>query len=124
MKAFLEGRWVRSKEGANHLKNFTEATHPHILEGNVFLAFNAISPFEHSVSNDFVKKLVSSGIKSGASFKWLTVMGKANTFLTHWSNFNHEYAMIKNQNRSFNNFEWTHLGAREHPASKLNKPLV
>lgn len=125
MKVFLESRWVRSKEGANHLKNFTEATHPHILEGNVFLAYNAISPFEHSVSNDGVKKLVSSGIKSGASFKWLTIMGRKNTFLTHWSNFNREYAMIKNQSTSYNNFKWDHLRVGERlDSSRLSKPLV
>jgi hypothetical protein len=124
MQTFLEGNWVRSKEGANHLKNFTEATQPHTLEGNVYLAYNAISPFEHSVSNQGIKRFVSSFVKSGASIKWLTTMGDKNKKLTHWKNFNFEFDMISNQDKSFNNFRWDDLAVSEKPADKLDKPLV
>jgi hypothetical protein len=124
MKTFLEGDWVRSKEGANHLKNFTEATQPHTLEGNVYLAYNAISPFEHSVSNQGIKRFVSSFVKSGASIKWLNTMGDTHKKLTHWKNFNFEFDMISNQDKSFNNFYWDDLAVNEKPADKLDKPLV
>ena len=106
MKTFLEAKWVRSKDGSNNFKHFTEATTPRSIDGNVYLAFNAISPFEHSVSNDGVKRAVSSGLKTGANINWLRMMGDKNRFITHWSNFNKEYDLINKQITGFNNYTW------------------
>lgn len=124
MRMLLEGKWVRSREGANNFKHFTEATTPHTIEGSMYLAFNAISPFEHSVSNDGVKRAVSSGLKTGASIKWLGMMGHKNRFITHWENFNNEYRLINEQRTDFNNFSWRVLKKGESIADGANIPVV
>ena len=122
MKLLLEGEWVRSKDGANSLKNYSQATPPHMLEGNVYLAYNAISPFEHSISNEGIKRLVSSSFKSGANIKWLKTMGgkKGRNFITHWNNFNREYSMITSQDTSFNQYHWSYLRRHDNIVEKTS----
>ena len=124
MKTFLEGKWVRSKDGSNNFKHFTEATTPHSIDGNVYLAFNAISPFEHSVSNDGVKRAVSSALKTGANINWLRMMGDKNRFITHWSNFNKEYDLINKQITGFNNYTWRILKKGEALSNAEGIPVV
>lgn len=124
MKTFLEGKWVRSKDGSNNFKHFTEATTPHSIDGNVYLAFNAISPFEHSVSNDGVKRAVSSALKTGANINWLRMMGDKNRFITHWSNFNKEYDLINKQITGFNNYTWRILKKGEPLSNAGGIPVV
>lgn len=119
LKIFLQRQWVRSKEGANNLKHFSEATFPHMAEGNVYLAFNAISPFEHGLTNEGVKRAVSSGLKSGADIDWLNMMGK-NPHISHWDNFQHEYKMITSQDTLFDNYPWSTLERKQN----LNKKLA
>ena len=107
MRELFSGSLIKNKEGANNLTIYSQATHPNTLEGGVFLGFNAISPFEYNVSRTGLKRAISSSFKSGVPIKWLELMGKdEDNHLTHWQNFNTEYQMINNQDRSFNNFNW------------------
>jgi hypothetical protein len=126
LKRYLKRNWIRPADGANNLVHASEATFPHMLEGNVFLAFNAISPFEHSVSNQWVKRVVSSFMKSGAPFPWLNRLG-GEDHITHWDNFNYEYNMITTQDSTFNNFHYHTLRRQEDTtvhALLEDKPLV
>lgn len=124
LRTYLMGNWVRPAEGANNLKHFTEATFPHSLEGNVYLAYNAISPFEHGLTNEGVKRVVSSAMKSGADIDWLRMLGK-DDHITHWQNFLAEYKMITGQSRKFNNYEWQTFQNRDNVEDLLKKgPVV
>jgi|GEM_PF-3950204 len=124
MKLLLEQKWVKSTEGANNLKKYSQATNPHLLDGQVYLAFNAISPFEHSISNQGIKRTISSYFKSGVPLKWLQIMGgKGGPKITHWDNFNREYQMITQQDTTFNKFRWTWLKSGNKIAEN-SKPLV
>lgn len=129
MQLLLEGEWVTSTDGANNLKRYSQATQPHMLEGNVYLAYNAISPFEHSISNEGIKRLISSSFKSGVNIKWLKTMGgkKGRNFITHWDNFNREYHMITGQDTLFNHYQWSYLRRHDNIEQKTqprSKPLV
>jgi len=109
-RILLEGKWVMSQDGANNLKHFSEATFPHLRDGQVYLGYNAISPFEHSVSNEGIKRALSSSFKTGAPIAWLQTMGfKGGKHFSHWKNFTKEYDMITHQNQRGNNFRWTYL---------------
>ncbi|MBL0744124.1 hypothetical protein [Chryseolinea lacunae] len=123
LRIFLERQWVRSKDGANNLKHFSEATFPHMAEGNVYLAFNAISPFEHGLANEGVKRAVSSGLKSGADIDWLNMMGK-DPHISHWANFQHEYKMITSQDTLFDNYHWSTLERKQNLNRKLARSAV
>lgn len=100
--------FVRPPKGSssNYLTHFTQATHPHMKQGRVGLAFNAISPFEHSVSNTPGKRRVSNALVTGAPLQWLRRIGWRKDTLTHWANFNLEYATLAGQKRDFNDFYW------------------
>ncbi len=104
MTTLLDQHWVRSKGGSNKLTQYTQATFPHVKEGKVYLAFNAMSAFEHNVSNTPTRRFVNNFMVTGAPLKWLKRLGK-NDHITHWQNFNLEYNMIKNQRRNVNNYE-------------------
>ena len=56
MRELFSGGLIKSKEGANNLKHHSQATHPNTAEGNVFLGFNAISPFEYNVSKNRIEE--------------------------------------------------------------------
>lgn len=119
----LQRKWIRPRPFThnNGLRHFSQATLPHMQQGKVYLAFNSISPFEYSISNDNGKRIVSSIFKSGANVKWLkqigtpTELNKGKTKkkdriywpkFSHWENFNAEYKFIAAQERHYNNYDW------------------
>lgn len=108
MKTLLHTQWVRpkSKFAVNHLKQYTQATHPHLVEGGVYLAYNAISPFEHNVSNTSKKRFANTTFVTKANKRWLRRIGWKDDTLTHWQNFNHEYAMITSQQGFYDHAGW------------------
>lgn len=125
MRLLLQGYWVKSKDGANNLKHYSEATIPHTKEGRVFLGFNSISPFEHSFSMEGIKRKISSAFKSGVPLKWLERMGKdKDNYISHWENFNAEYNMITSQDNHYNKFDWEYLKRGQAVDTKLSKPLI
>ena len=111
METLLNQKWVRPKGKSNSLKAYTQATNPHIKEGSVYLAFNAITPFEHGLANDGKKRFVSTNLKSGAPKKWLRRIGhkKDKLAISHWDNFLSEHRLIANQDTTLNNFRWKFL---------------
>lgn len=113
LEILLDGKWVRPKSSNNKLGHYTQATHPHIKDGKVFLAFNAISPFEHNLNNGAGKRIASNLFKSGASTKWLSRIGAKNKDsefgLTHWENFLREFELLKTQDQEHNSFNWRFL---------------
>ncbi|HZV70801.1 MAG TPA: hypothetical protein VFG10_14700 [Saprospiraceae bacterium] len=97
------------KPGSNKLTQYTQATFPHLLEGNVQLAYDAISPFEQATSRTFRNRLAGNLVVTGAAWPWMNKLGQKNNPgnpLTHWKNFNLEYQRITHQDTSFNNFHW------------------
>src|SRR5690606_21064442 len=125
LRLFLGREWVWPAEGANNFKHFSEATFPHMVEGNIYLAFNAISPFEYGVCDDGVKRTVNAAIKSGAPIDWLKVIGGKDDGVTHWEKFNREYQMITAQKTFSNNFEWSYLKIKDNRNEHLmDVPLV
>lgn len=106
LKTLIEQQWIKPKSGANKLTHFTQATHPHIKEGNVYLAFNCFSPFEHTVANKWSKRNANSLLITGASMKWLKKIGWINGRMTHWENFKQEYETISNQSKGGHGFGW------------------
>lgn len=106
--SLIHNKFVRPPKGSssNYLTHYTQATNPHMKQGQVGLAFNAISPFEHSVSNTGGKRMVSNALVTGAPLNWLRRIGWKKHPLTHWENFNLEYATIRDQSRDINNFHW------------------
>jgi hypothetical protein len=123
-RILLNGDWVKSKDGANNLKHFSEATFPHMREGNVFIGFNAISPFEHSVSDVWIKRFLSSAFKSGNHIEWLKTMGNKEKRFSHWENFRREYEMITSQRQNMNNFQWSYLKTGEDLEKHLQHPVI
>lgn len=118
LKTLYEGKWIKPKKESigNGLFNYSQATLPHLKDGNVKLAFNAISPFEYNLANDPKKRLVSKIFKSHASLNWLrTIGGSYNNkfYLTHWQNFLNEKALMQNQKPVLNNFGWQFLKSGE-----------
>ncbi|MDH3649150.1 MAG: hypothetical protein OEQ53_05665 [Saprospiraceae bacterium] len=109
METLLEGKYVRPIKATNNMRDFTQATHPHIREGKVYLAFNAISPFEHNLSDTKAKRLISSGFKSGAHPNWLKKLGGKGGRFTHWRNFLSEYNLMRAQYNRNNHFPWRFL---------------
>lgn len=111
IKATIADIYQKSTSGTNKLTQFTQATNRHLFEGNVKLAFNAFSPFEHNVSNTFGKRVANSWFVTGAKFEWLRMIGRKNHHLSHWENFNNEYVMINKQILP-KDFIWRHFNNR------------
>lgn len=128
-KSILTGRVIAAK-GNNKLSHFSQATLPHLLEGQVKLAYNSISPFEARTSSTPQLRLIGSKIKSGTKAKWTRRlgMGKAKTNpypLTHWENFQLELAMLRKQKKSSPAVAWRSvqtakdLSKEDHEAQNL-----
>ncbi len=109
MHTLLDHRWMYASGGSNKFTHYTEATFPHMAEGQVMLGFNAISPFEESTSRSWKNRLANQAFVTGAKFDWLKRIGKKEKPLTHWENFNLEYKMISRQSTGFNGFPWRFL---------------
>lgn len=108
LETLLCTEWVRpkSKYAVNHLKQYTQATHPHLVEGGVYLAYNAISPFEHNASNTWKKRLANNVFVTKANKHWLRRIGWKTKKLTHWQNFLNEYEMITGQQGFYQHAGW------------------
>ena len=111
LSTLLNENWVRPKGKNNSLKMYTQATKPHIREGQVYIAFNAMTPFEHMLANDGKKRFVSTNLKSGAPKKWLQRIGWKNdkVAISHWENFQSEFNLISKQDTTSNNLDWRFL---------------
>lgn len=98
LKSRYGGYYVRPKKTSTnaHLKSFSQATLPHTREGNVRLAFNAITPFEFNLADERLDRFFHSQLTTHASFKWLRKVGNWNR-LTHFQSYNYELAMLKQQ---------------------------
>jgi hypothetical protein len=96
LKIRYNGYWVRAKATNSHLRNYTQATLPHTQDGNVRLAFNAITPFEYTLNDEFFDRLFSKYFKTHARMKWLKSIGDWKT-LTHFDSYKRELAMLCQQ---------------------------
>lgn len=124
MKTLLHTQWVRpqSKHTVNHLRQYTQATHPHMVEGGVYLGYNAISPFEHNVSNSGKKRFANMTFVTKANKHWLRRIGWKTDTMTHWQNFNHEYGMINSQKGFYDHAGWRFF---DHDTDLLeDKPTI
>ncbi|MBK9175272.1 MAG: hypothetical protein IPM46_02820 [Flavobacteriales bacterium] len=103
---------VRPVKENNRLDHYTQATHPHVREGGVRLAYNAISPFESSLANNRGKRTVSNVVKSGANPRWLNRIGgngSKEERMTHWENFLLEHDMMHRQDSTIEGLHWRFL---------------
>ena len=121
MKALIDHDWIIPKKGSIKFTEFTQATHPHIKEGKVYLAFNAFSPFEHNVANRNSKRIANNLFVTGAKFDWLKKIGDTDK-MTHWENFNREYKNITSQDSAHNSFGWRFF--RQGMNLNDNKPTI
>ena len=91
----LEGKYVRPRKKNNGIDEFTQATNPHLRDGNVALAYNSISPLEYNLVRSGFNRLLGSFLKTRARLEWLEQMGKDERTFTHWENFLSEYNYFK-----------------------------
>ena len=103
LKIRYNGYWVTAKATNSHLRNYTQATIPHTREGNVRLAFNAITPFEYTLNDEFFDRVFSKYFKTHARMKWLKSIGDWET-LTHFDSYTRELDMLAQQES--NNRDW------------------
>ncbi|GAB3643544.1 hypothetical protein GCM10027423_41810 [Spirosoma arcticum] len=118
LKKLYETKWIKPQSNNNNLFHYSQATLPHLKAGNVKLAFNAISPFEHNLANSRSKRIISRRFKSNSRREWLNTIGgidkkRKRFFLTHWQNYKNELNLIKNQSQKLNNFGWKLLESGE-----------
>ncbi|MEP7198013.1 MAG: hypothetical protein ABI851_15955 [Saprospiraceae bacterium] len=100
---------VYPKNAMNSLTRFTEATNDHRKEGNVYLAYNSISPFEPGVANSRNRQIANRFFVTGASKQWLDKIGyfdDTDGYLTPWRNFNNEFKLIISQSKNTNYYNW------------------
>ncbi len=117
------GKWVRPKNKSNKLYQFTQATFPHVNEGNVMLAFNSISPLEHNLADGSWLRIFSKLFKTNGSFPWLKTIGDTSE-LTHWENFNNDYKFITSQQKDHNGLTWQFLESGNDLATYPDKHFV
>ncbi|MBK7752055.1 MAG: hypothetical protein IPI41_05400 [Flavobacteriales bacterium] len=111
-RALLTKGMVRAKKGNNTFKHHNQATHPHIRNGHVRLAYNAISPFENSLNTGFFTRFFGGSIKTGLKWDWSDrIGGKVNRpqAITHWEDFLYEHGMMREQDRSIEGLDWRFL---------------
>ena len=91
---------VRAREGNNKFTDHNQATKPHIRNGRVRLAYNAISPFENNLNRGFWTQLLGGKIKTGVRPEWSKRIGGSVTdarTVTHWEDFLYEHGMMARQ---------------------------
>ncbi|MBX2815012.1 MAG: hypothetical protein KTR24_03405 [Saprospiraceae bacterium] len=113
MQKLVEGKLTRPSDDArdNNVRSYSQATQRHMEEGNVYLAFNSITPFESSLSYSRVNRVASSYLKSGVDIRFLRYIGGKKFYkssrkyqesnrLTNWESFLMEHAIVARQTKN------------------------
>jgi len=110
MTALLDQKWLRPRhsKGSNKLRQYTQATHPHLVHGEVKLAYNVITPFEHGLANTGGKRFAHKVFVTQSSPKWLKILG-GKGHVTQWENFLWEWNYNKRQAGFYNHYKWASL---------------
>ncbi|MBL0045648.1 MAG: hypothetical protein IPP33_15000 [Flavobacteriales bacterium] len=112
VRYLLEGSAVHAPRGNNSMRHYSQATLTNTEQGQVFLGFNAISPFEQNLNNTATKRFMSKKLKTGIEQSWLARLGNKDNCpprITHWENFKKEYEMFAAHDLSYNAIDWRHL---------------
>lgn len=108
----LEKGRVRAKSGNNSFVMHNQATHPHIRNGHVDLAYNAISPFENVLNTGWATRVLGGAVKTGMKMKWSHRIGgdvDRTEAITHWEDFRYEHGLMAAQDRSIEGMDWRFL---------------